>query len=52
MKKIHIGCGKRDFGDDWFHVDGSHEYSHIKHHDIVQKKILNVQRHLLDVKIG
>lgn len=32
--KIHIGCGKRNFGSGWFHVDGSHEGGHIDHHDI------------------
>lgn len=32
--KIHIGCGKRNFGSEWFHVDGSHEGDHIVHHDI------------------
>ena len=20
--KLHIGCGKRDFGPDWEHIDG------------------------------
>lgn len=32
--KIHIGCGKRNFGKEWFHVDGSTECEHIEHHDI------------------
>jgi len=35
MIKINLGCGKRNFGDDWVHIDGSHEYEHIKHHDII-----------------
>lgn len=34
MKKVHLGCGKRNFGDDWDHIDGS-SYSHIKYHDII-----------------
>ena len=32
--KINLGCGKRNFGDDWIHIDGS-KYSHIYSHDIV-----------------
>tara|TARA_Y100000310_G_C20691265_1_gene822395 strand:+ start:2293 stop:2853 length:561 start_codon:yes stop_codon:yes gene_type:complete len=32
--KLHLGCGKRDFGPNWIHVDGS-SYPHIEHHDIV-----------------
>lgn len=28
MIKIHVGCGKRDFGDDWYNVD-THPHSHI-----------------------
>ena len=32
--KIHLGCGKRNFGRDWIHVDGS-DYDHIAYHDIV-----------------
>jgi predicted SAM-dependent methyltransferase len=31
--KIHVGCGRRDFGKGWVHVDGA-EYSHISFHDI------------------
>ena len=27
--KLHLGCGKRNFGEDWIHVDGgSHEHLH------------------------
>lgn len=33
--KLHIGCGKRDFGNDWIHIDGS-DYPHIKYHDITK----------------
>ena len=32
--KLHLGCGKKDFGDDWTHIDGS-DYPHIHSHDIV-----------------
>jgi predicted SAM-dependent methyltransferase len=33
MLKIHIGCGKRDFGNDWLHVDGG-DFPHVESHDI------------------
>ena len=33
--KLHIGCGKKDFGEDWIHIDGS-DYPHIKYHDITK----------------
>lgn len=33
MIKLHIGCGKRDFGDDWCHVDGG-DYSHLDYKDV------------------
>lgn len=32
--KLHLGCGKKDFGDEWIHIDGA-DYPHIKKHDIV-----------------
>jgi len=32
--KINIGCGKKNFGKDWIHIDGS-DYDHIYSHDIV-----------------
>ena len=35
MIKLHLGCGKRDFGSDWIHIDGSHAYPHIQYHDII-----------------
>jgi len=34
MIKLHIGCGKRDFGEGWIHIDGNN-YSHVRYHDIV-----------------
>lgn len=34
MIKLNIGCGRRNFGEDWDHIDGS-DYPHIKSHDIV-----------------
>ena len=32
--KLNLGCGKRNFGEDWIHIDGS-KYAHIYSHDIV-----------------
>lgn len=31
--KLHLGCGKRNFGDDWYHIDGG-RFPHVKSHDI------------------
>jgi len=33
--KLNIGCGKRNFGKDWIHIDGSN-YDHINYHDITK----------------
>ena len=33
MIKINMGCGWRDFGKDWIHIDGG-DYSHLDSHDI------------------
>ncbi len=33
MLKIHIGCGERDFGNDWLHVDGA-KWAHVESNDI------------------
>ena len=35
MIKLNIGCGKRDFGSDWIHIDGG-EHSHLDSHDITK----------------
>ncbi len=32
--KLNIGCGERNFGEDWIHIDGSN-YGHIHSHNIV-----------------
>ena len=32
--KLNLGCGKRNFGKGWIHIDGSN-YPHIHSHDIV-----------------
>ena len=31
--KLHLGCGWRDFGDDWVHIDGG-DYEHLDHENI------------------
>lgn len=31
--KLHIGCGKRDFGPDWDHIDKA-DFPHIKSKDV------------------
>jgi len=33
--KLHLGCGKKDFGKDWVHIDGS-DYPHIHSHNITK----------------
>ena len=33
--KLHIGCGKRDFGKGWIHID-SQKLPHITHHNIAK----------------
>lgn len=40
MIKLHLGCGKRDFGPDWIHIDQGH-FPHVKHHDIVNLPYLS-----------
>ena len=32
--QINLGCGNRDFGEGWVHVDGS-MYAHIHSHNII-----------------
>ena len=34
MIKINLGCGWRNFGKDWYHIDGG-DYSHLDSHDIL-----------------
>jgi len=33
--KLHLGCGKRNFGPDWVHIDGG-DFSHLHSHDITK----------------
>lgn len=37
MIKLHLGCGKRDFGTDWIHIDEA-DFPHIKY-----KNVLNLE---------
>ena len=38
--KLNIGCGKRNFGDKWIHIDGEN-FSHIDSNDILLKSFKN-----------
>ena len=31
--KLHLGCGKKDFGKDWIHIDGGN-FEHLHSHNI------------------
>ena len=31
--KLHLGCGVRNFGPEWIHID-QHEFSHVVHNDV------------------
>ncbi len=33
--KLHLGCGKRDFGVGWTHIDCG-DFPHVESHDITQ----------------
>lgn len=35
MVKLHLGCGKRDFGKEWDHIDIA-QFPHIKSHDVTK----------------
>lgn len=35
MIKLHLGCGKRDFGSEWIHIDGG-DFPHLVSHDITK----------------
>lgn len=35
MIKLHLGCGKRDFGPTWTHIDGG-DFPHLQGHDITK----------------
>lgn len=33
QRKLHLGCGKRDFGPDWIHIDSA-RFPHISHFNV------------------
>ena len=35
MIKLHLGCGWRDFGSEWIHIDGG-DYPHLNYKDITK----------------
>lgn len=39
--KINLGCGWRNFGPDWIHIDGG-DYDHLDHKDIIDFPYENV----------
>lgn len=40
MRKLHLGCGKRNFGDSWFHID-SGDFSHLDYKDVTNLSFKN-----------
>ena len=40
MVKLSLGCGKRDFGSDWIHIDGG-DYDHLDFYDITNVSFKN-----------
>lgn len=32
--KLHLGCGAKDFGEEWTHIEGGN-YPHVSSHDII-----------------
>ena len=36
--KLHLGCGKRNFGNEWTHIDGG-DFPHLHSHDILKLPI-------------
>ncbi len=37
MIKLNLGCGWRNFGEDWIHIDGG-DYNHLDHSNITKLK--------------
>lgn len=33
--KLHLGCGSKNFGFDWVHIDGG-DYDHLDYHDVTK----------------
>ena len=45
MVKINMGCGWRNFGKDWIHIDGG-DYNHLDYYDITK---LNFEDNCIDL---
>lgn len=45
MIKLHLGCGRRNFGDSWVHIDGGN-FPHLSGHDITK---LNFENNTVDL---
>lgn len=45
LTKVHVGCGTKDFGPDWYNVDRS-RYDHI---DSMDDLLLNFKNNVLDL---
>ena len=39
MTKLNLGCGWRNFGSDWVHIDGG-DYDHLDYNDITNLELL------------
>ena len=48
MVKINMGCGWRNFGKDWIHIDGG-DYNHLDYYDITK---LNFEDNCIDLIYG
>ena len=35
MLKLHLGCGKRDFGPDWVHIDAA-DFPHVTYKSVTR----------------
>jgi len=44
--KLNLGCGKRNFGENWLHIDGG-DYGHLHSHDIVKLPFNNESAKLI-----
>lgn len=35
QRKLHLGCGKRDFGPEWIHIDSA-KFPHVSHNSVTK----------------
>lgn len=40
QRKLHLGCGKRDFGPEWIHIDGG-TFPHVTYHNVKKLPFLD-----------